>query len=255
MRNYILTLLIILSSCLFSDAANNITAEQQYDKASKLYKSGNYAEASMQYQNLVNDGKRSTALFFNLANCYYKTGDYAKAILNYERAKKISPADEDIEYNLKLANAKASDKIDPIPQLFYEKWWSIFITTFSPTEWAAFAIITLWIAVGIFLIYLFAKTVEKKKKSFYATTIVFAISVCLFIVARSANKLIYNYSFAIIMDSSAYAKSAPDEKGTNLFLLHNGTKVEVIEEQEGWKKIKIANGNTGWMANAALENI
>ena len=155
MRNYMLTLLLILSSCLLSTAANNLTAEQQYDKASKLYKSGNYAEASMQYQNLVNDGKKSTALFFNLANCYYKTGDYSKAILNYERAKKISPADEDIEYNLKLANAKASDKIDPIPQLFYEKWWSIFITTFSPTEWAAFAIITLWIAAGVFLIYLF----------------------------------------------------------------------------------------------------
>jgi hypothetical protein len=255
MRNCFLILLCILSSCFAVSAANNPTAEQQYEKASKLYKSGNYAEASMQYQNLVNDGKKSTALFFNLGNCYYKTGDYAKAILNYERAKKIAPADEDIEYNLKLANAKASDKIDPIPQLFYEKWWSIFITTFSPTEWSAFAIITLWIAAGIFLIYLFAKTVEKKKKSFYAATIIFGLSLCLFIVARSANRLIYNYSFAIIMDSSAYAKSAPDAKGTNLFLLHNGTKVEIVEEQEGWKKIKIANGNNGWMSNEALENI
>ena len=255
MRTIILLLGIFLCFDQTTHAGTTATAEQQYDKASKLYKSGNYAEASMQYQNLVNDSKRSTALFFNLGNCYYKTGDYAKAILNYERAKKIAPADEDIEYNLKLANAKASDKIDPIPQLFYEKWWSIFITTFSPTEWSAFAIITLWIAVGIFLIYLFAKTVEKKKKSFYAAAIIFSLSICLFIVARSANQLIYNYSFAIIMDSSAYAKSAPDEKGTNLFLLHNGTKVEVIEEQEGWKKIKIANGNTGWMANAALENI
>ena len=176
MRNYLLILLCILSSCFAVSAANNPTAEQQYEKASKLYKSGNYAEASMQYQNLVNDGKKSTALFFNLGNCYYKTGDYAKAILNYERAKKIAPADEDIEYNLKLANAKASDKIDPIPQLFYEKWWSIFITTFSPTEWSAFAIITLWIAAGMFLIYLFAKTVEKKKKSFYAATIIFGLS-------------------------------------------------------------------------------
>ena len=255
MRTIILILGIFFCFNQTTYAGTTATAEQQYDKASKLYKSGNYAEASMQYQNLVNDGKRSTALFFNLGNCYYKTGDYAKAILNYERAKKIAPADEDIEYNLKLANAKASDKIDPIPQLFYEKWWSIFITTFSPTEWSAFAIITLWIAVGIFLIYLFAKTVEKRKKSFYAATILFALSLCLFTVARSSNRLIYNYSFAIIMDSSAYAKSAPDEKGTNLFLLHNGTKVEVIEEQEGWKKIKIANGNTGWMANAALENI
>jgi len=255
MRNYFLILLCILSTCFAVSAANSPTAEQQYEKASKLYKSGNYAEASMQYQNLVNDGKKSTALFFNLGNCYYKTGDYAKAILNYERAKKIAPADEDIEYNLKLANAKASDKIDPIPQLFYEKWWSIFITTFSPTEWSAFAIITLWIAAGIFLIYLFAKTVEKKKKSFYAATIIFGLSLCLFIVARSANRLIYNYRFAIIMDSSAYAKSAPDAKGTNLFLLHNGTKVEIVEEQEGWKKIKIANGNTGWMSNEALESI
>ncbi|MFN6090968.1 MAG: SH3 domain-containing protein, partial [Bacteroidota bacterium] len=113
----------------------------------------------------------------------------------------------------------------------------------------------LWIAAGVFLIYLFAKTVEKKKKSFYAATIIFGLSLCLFIVARSANLLIYNYSFAIIMDSSAYAKSAPDAKGTNLFLLHNGTKVEIVEEQEGWKKIKIANGNTGWMSNEALENI
>ena len=255
MRNYFLIVLLILKSCFITVAANTLTAEQQYDEASKLYKSGNYAEASLQYQNLVNDGKRSTALFFNLGNCYYKNGDYAKAILNYERAKKISPADDDIEYNLKLATAKASDKIDPIPQLFYEKWWSVFITTVSPTEWSVFAIITLWVAAAIFLIYLFASSVRNKKKSFYIASIAIGISLCLFLVARASNALIYHYSYAIIMDSTAYAKSAPDEKSTNLFLLHNGTKVEVIEEQSGWKKIKIANGNAGWMLNGALENI
>jgi tetratricopeptide (TPR) repeat protein len=255
MRNYISLIALFLSSIFYAHASATLTPEQQYDKASKLYKSGNYAEASLQYQNLVNDGKRSTALFFNLGNCYYKNGEYAKAILNYERAKKIAPADDDIEYNLKLANAKASDKIDPIPQLFYEKWWSVFITSFSPTEWSAMAIITLWLAAGFFIIYLFAQTVLKKKRTFYVSIITFCISISLFLIAKAANTLIYHYSYAIIMDNSAYAKSAPDEKGTNLFLLHTGTKVEVVEEQADWKKIKIANGNTGWMSSSSLENI
>ena len=117
------------------------------------------------------------------------------------------------------------------------------------------ALALLWIAAGFFIYYLFAGTVEKKKKSFYVAIISFGLSVSLILIARSSYNLIYHYSYAIIMDSSAYAKSAPDEKGTNLFLLHNGTKVEVIEEQSGWKKIKIANGNTGWMSSEELENI
>lgn len=255
MKKQLTFIFVFTFYALMTNAITALTPEQQYDKASKLYKSGNYAEASLQYQNLVNDGKRSTALFFNLGNCYYKNGEYAKAILNYERAKKIAPADEDIEYNLKLATAKASDKIDPIPQLFYERWWSIFITSFSPTEWSAMAIITLWIAAGIFIVYLFAQAITVKKKSFYLAIGIAFISLSLFFVARASNVLIYHNSYAIIMENSAYAKSAPDEKGTNLFLLHNGTKVEVIEEQEGWKKIKIANGNTGWMSATTLENI
>lgn len=252
----IVTLAVILFISTIVAAGNSsVSPEGRYSNANKLYRSGNYAEAGIQFESLVNEGKRSAELFFNLGNCYYKEGDFAKAVLNYERAKRISPTDEDIIYNLKLANAQITDKIEPIPQLFYERWWEIFLNILSPTYWSAIAISILWIAAAFAILYLFGDTVAKKKSRFIVSGITFVISLFLFIIAGCSNSRLNNSKQAIVMSMGTYVKSSPDEKSTNLFMLHSGTKIDVIEEVSGWKKIEIANGNSGWMKNEDVEKI
>lgn len=249
-----LSLLLFISSIVVG-GNNGVSPEGRYSNANKLYRSGNYAEAGIQFESLVNEGKRSTELFFNLGNCYYKQGDFAKAVLNYERAKRISPTDEDIIYNLKLANSQITDKIEPIPQLFYERWWEIFLNILSPTYWSVMAISLLWIAAAFIILYLFGDTVAKKKTRFFAGGITLILSIFLFIIAGCSNNRLNNSKQAIVMSMGTYVKSSPDEKSTNLFMLHSGTKIDVIEEISGWKKIKIANGNAGWMKNEDVEKI
>jgi len=252
----IATLAIILFISTIVVAGNSgVSPEGRYSNANKLYRSGNYAEAGIQFESLVNEGKRSTELFFNLGNCYYKQGNFAKAVLNYERAKRISPTDEDITYNLKLANSQITDKIEPIPQLFYERWWDIFLNMLSPTYWSVIAISLLWIAAAFIILYLFGDTVAKKKSRFIAGGITLIVSLFLFVIAGCSNHRLNNSQQAIVMSMGTYVKSSPDEKSTNLFMLHSGTKIDVIEEVSGWKKIKIANGNSGWMKNEDVEKI
>ena len=250
LKFHITTIVLLLFVSTIVLAGNKKSApEGRYSNANKLYRSGNYAEAGVQFESLVNEGNRNTELFFNLGNCFYKQGDFAKAVLNYERARRISPADEDISYNLKLANTQITDKIEPIPQLFYERWWELFLNIISPTNWSILAILILWMAAVFAILYLFGDTVAKKKSRFIVSALMLVSSIFLFVIAGCSNQRLNNSQQAIVMSMSTYVKSSPDDKSTNLFMLHSGTKINVIEEVSGWKKIKIANGNSGWMKN------
>lgn len=254
LRRSVFLILLFISSVVTA-GNTGVSPEGRYANANKFYRSGNYAEAGVQYESLVNEGKRSTELFFNLGNCYYKQGDFAKAVLNFERARKISPTDEDITYNLKLANTQITDKIEPIPQLFYERWWELLLNFLSPTYWSIVAISFLWIAAAFAIMYLFGDTVAKKKSRFIISGLTLFISIILFLIAGFSNSRLNNSQQAIVMSTGTYVKSSPDEKSTNLFMLHSGTKIDVTDEVSGWKKIKIANGNSGWIKNEDVEVI
>ena len=60
---------------------------------------------------------------------------------------------------------------------------------------------------------------------------------------------------AIVTSASAYVKSSPDEKGNDLFIIHEGTKVEILDDYLAWKKIRIPNGSIGWLKNNEIEQI
>lgn len=247
---------VLLSICLtVSSSVMYADAGLIFEKANKLYREKKYPEAAELYQQIITSGVKSAAVYYNLGNAAYKQGQLSRAILNYERAKRLNPADENIQFNLKLAYSTTTDKIEPIPLLFYQRWWQQFLHLMSASGWAVSAVIGFWLALGSGVLYLTAGSVTRKRNAFLLMAAFFLVSLGMHYFAYASNHLIHGRDAGIIIETSTYVKSSPDEKSTNLFMLHEGTRIEVTDSIAGWKQIRIANGNVGWMEERALEEI
>ena len=251
----IIVFCLLLTGLLHFNSVASPSPDKEFDKANVHYRSGEYDEAIKTYEQLIKSGYRSPAVFYNLGNAYYKKEDIARAIVNYERALKLSPQDEDILFNLRLANLNTVDKIEPLPQLFYQQWWNQFITRLSVDQWSRLGIIAFWIAAVFGVLYIFGNRIWMKKSGFFGGVLFIICGIFLLYAARMQHERVEGRKSAVIIESSAYVKSSPDDKSVNLFMLHAGTKIDVLDELRGWKKIKIANGNIGWINYSLIEVI
>ncbi len=226
-----------------------------FKQANKTYRSGDYAKAIELYEQILKSSYSSPSVYFNLGNAYYKQDDFAHAILNYERAKKMNSQDDDVLFNLKMANLNTVDKIEPVPQLFYEIWWQNFINSFETDKWAKISIVCLWLTFILAILYVFAGSITFRKIWFVSAFFGISGFLMLLFITYSSSTQINSNKAAIIINASAYVKSSPDEKSTNLFMLHAGTRIEILDQLQNWKKIKIANGNVGWILKEDVEII
>lgn len=230
-------------------------ASQTFEEGNRLYLQAKYAEGITQYEKVVERGNESGDLYFNLGNAYYKSGKIQKAILNYERAKQLLPGDEDIQFNLQLANLQVTDKIDAVPKLFVYRWFDSLIAMFSLTTmgWIVYTFFLLTLAA--FAYFLFAPTYLQKRVSMF---IGFVLSAALILTMIGFGVQSYkesNTEFAIVMSDAANIKSAPDSKGNDLFVLHKGLKLQVLDSVNHWRKIRLADGKVGWIPEDDCEII
>jgi tetratricopeptide (TPR) repeat protein len=239
-----------LSASLFAQ-----TPQSTFEEGNKAYVEKNYEKAIGFFESLIKSNQVSAEVYFNLGNAYYKTGNYSSAIINYERAKKLKPSDEDIDFNLRLANLNTIDKIEPAPQVFYVKWWNDFVNGSSIESHAKKGLMYLWIALAVSLIYVFVNISFIKRIAFFITIILLSCGLFTIYISQKQMTEMHDNKSAIIIPTSTYVKGSPDENSINLFMLHSGTKVTVIDELQNWKRIRIANGNEGWIAAGTIEII
>ncbi|MCC6384683.1 MAG: tetratricopeptide repeat protein [Bacteroidia bacterium] len=232
-------------------------ANQQmlFDSANTLYQHQKYSEAVSLYNQMIQSGFVSAEIYFNLGNAYYKTADIPASILNYERALRLKPDDPDIEFNLKLANSLTIDKIEPIPQVFYKKWWKSFILKSSALKRALAASLLLWICFICVAAWLFIPPARIRKIAFSLSLVSLAFATGLFLLAYAQQHYLNNSKEGIIFQTNVYVKSSPDENSNNLFMLHGGAKVQLIDELNEWKRIRLPNGHEGWLRNEAVQKI
>jgi len=226
-----------------------------FEQANKFYMDQSYEKAAETYEKVLVAGKIAPEIYFNLGNAYYKTGNIAAAVLNFERAKRLRPSDPDIAYNLRMTNLNTIDKIEPVPQLFYERWWEDFVYEGSVNTRAIIVVILFWCALLTAGLYLFSNMVVVKKTAFFVTILLVITGSFACYLTYLQNHHLNEHKAAVIFAESAYAKSSPDDKSANLFLLHAGTRIEVLDALKGWKKVRIANGNEGWITEDAIEII
>ncbi len=251
-RQFALLLLFSLSTFLFAQKKDALTI---FHEANMAYQKQDYSKSVSLYEELLKDGNISSEVYFNLGNSYFKEGNVPKAIINYERAKKLSPDDEDVAFNLKIASLKVVDRIDNVPEVFYKRWIRSMATILPANTWSIVFVIMIWMVFMSAGFYVFTHRSAMKKVSFISCIIFSIFAVSTYMMSARSYSISEVEEQAIIISSSVYVKSSPDEKGNDLFILHEGTKVEVLEPFEGWKKIRIANGTIGWLKINEIEKI
>jgi len=223
-------------------------AEQTlFEQGNAQYAKTNYKAAVESYQKILNNGYQSEAVYFNLGNAYYKLGEIPLALLYYEKARKLAPGDDDINFNIQFANLKTTDKIDEAPQLFLMNWWHSIILVASVNTLSTIGILFFLAGFGLLAYYLFAQSISLKKASFYSGVVVIALGLCSIFIAGRQVAYFESHHEAIVFSPSVTAKSGPDNNAKNLFVIHDGTKVTIVENNSGWIKIRLLNGSEGWI--------
>jgi tetratricopeptide (TPR) repeat protein len=233
----------------------NDEANALFIKGNQYYAKAQYKDALVAYQKILNEGYQSAAVYFNMGNASYKTDDIPSALLYYEKAHKLSPNDDDINFNIRLVNLKTTDKIDEIPEFFVTKWWRSFILSSSVKTLSVLSIILMLLASAILIVYFFANALLVKKVSFYAAIVLFFAAFLTIFIASQQISYFDGHRQAIVFDGSVTVKSGPGEQLNTLFVIHEGAKVNILENNSGWTKIKLANGNEGWIRKSAIKDI
>jgi tetratricopeptide (TPR) repeat protein len=228
-------------------AQSSASYENWLVEGNAAYNEGNYEQAMTLYSQVEESGMESAILYFNMGNTYYKMKSFPMAILYYEKALKLDPGNEDIRVNLEIANMAVVDKINILPQSFLVRWWNGLKSSFSADGWA-------WVSVAVFgvlllclFLFLMSRRTGVRKAGFFVGLL---MVVCLVLSVLFAVDQYHDLKYqdeAIVMSPTVTVKSSPSENGVNLFVLHEGAKVRIIDSMKDWNKIKIADGSLGYL--------
>ncbi len=247
----------ILLSLLITGILNGFASntDKLIEGANRAYNEGLYDSALSVYQKVYDSGLESGELYYNMGNAHYKNGDIANAILYYEKARKILPNDENIEYNLSIANSMIVDKIEKVPELFYDQWWQFMFNIVDADTGSVFLLIIFSLFVVSLGIFVLAKTRKNRKLTFYISLSLFVLTIVSgALTYQKYNRALINKE-AIVFDPSVTVKSSPTQNAVDLFVIHEGTKVKIIDRIDNWSEIKIRNGSVGWLPETSIREI
>ncbi len=245
---------VCLSFVICHFTCSPVGAQTKAD-ADSAYVQGNYQKAIEVYSALLKEGQ-SADIYYNLGNAYYRTEEITQAILAYERALRLSPGDADIRFNLQLARSKTVDRIVPQTQFFAVTWYRSLVNSFSADGWAYASLLALALAIVLALLYLFSSPLWLRKVGFFGAGLMLIAFLLSNLFAWQQQHDLTQRHAAIIIQSAVPVKSTPAANGTDLFILHEGTKVEVTDNtMEEWKEIAVPDGNQGWVQTNQIELI
>ena len=251
----ILTFSIVMffSSDMFGQTAS--ASESLFKTANNAYNEGEYDSALNVYHLIEKEQVESAGLYYNMGNAYFKNNDIASAILFYEKAKKLEPNNEDIEYNLSIANSLIIDKIEKVPELFFKNWWNYFYNVLNADAWTAISLVSWFILIFLVGVFILTKRRGTRKLAFYFGVLFLFSSVATFGLASQKYYFGKEHKEAIIFTPTITVKSSPTTSAVDLFVVHEGTKVRIQDEVNDWLKIKISDGSVGWLPVGSLKEI
>ncbi len=238
-----------------ADTTAAVVSVMTKTEADSAYAREDYRTAVEAYENLLQAGENAD-IYYNLGNAYYRLDDITRAVLNYERALRLSPGDDDIRFNLQMAREKTIDKIIPESEMFFVTWYREIVNIAGTDGWARIAIVALGLLIVLALVYLFAERLVLRKIGFFGGLVMIVIFLLSNLFAWQQYKQLMARKGAIIVSSAAPVRSTPAKNGTDLFVLHEGTKVEITDDSmKDWKEIKVADGKEGWIETSLIEVI
>lgn len=255
MKKTIISFVLALIACTWINAQEQLLADTLLQRAAQAYAEGKYDISAAYYEDVLASQGQSYQLYYNLGNAYYKAANYPKAILYYERAMLLNPRDPDLQFNLELCQAHVVDKIQPLGEILFVRWYKQIQRCCSSNAWAAISLAGFAIFVLCLALYFFTKRRLLKKLSFSLGIISVVITIFSLVNAGALYKAYQHPDKAIVFAPTVTVKSSPDQSGTDLFLLHEGTKVRIKSRLGAWVEIELADGNVGWMPESCIEII
>mgnify|MGYP000030847020 CR=1 FL=1 len=245
-------LLCVLSTTIF---VAQTTTTNLFEKGNLNYKEGNYLEAIALFKKIEAKDSVSSTLYFNIANSYYKLNNVANTIYYYEKALKIDPLNTDAANNLEFARRMTIDTIEELPKTFLQKIEANFIQKLSYNQWSVLAVIFSFLAASLFLLFYFS-SISNRKRVYFVTSILafFLLAITIGISYNQYKKAIHTKT-AIIFTSKVSVNNAPTTNSDEVFVLHEGTKVMVLDAVDNWKKIKLTDGKIGWISSSDLKEL
>lgn len=245
----IFTLSMFLCATLFAFAVSKAEGDALYEKEQ-------YEEAAKVYETLLHDNGMSAEVYYNLGNCYYKMDLIPQAILNYERAYLLNPGDGDIRANLALARGKTIDKVVPPSEMFFVTWWRAITHSMSIGKWILLAVLSfVLLLVGVGL-YMFSSPLLVRKIGIHGAMVLLVVVIVANCAAATQFDSLVDSRAAIVTAPSVSVKSSPSDRSTDLFLIHEGSKVEILDASMGeWMEVKFEEGKQGWIPVSAAEKI
>jgi len=248
-------LLLMLMPSSFANAQVREYADSLWDAAVISYGAEDYSSALNSFKSLEKAGFVSSELFTNIADSEYKTGNVPGAILYYERALKLDPSNKDASYNLNICRARCQDRIEQVPEFFLKTWSRKLCYSLSSNVWAVLALILLGVAAVLVLVWLLSRRTALRKSGFFGAIACLLVCFLCFANASSQKMEYQTRDSAVIMRPVCSAKSSPSASGADLFVLHEGTKVLILDAVGDWTNISIADGRQGWVLSREIEVI
>ncbi|MFV0505831.1 MAG: tetratricopeptide repeat protein [Bacteroidales bacterium] len=249
------TLFISILLIFVSINAKAIEIDSLFEQGNAMFNASNYAEAIDKYETLIDSGYKSDELYYNLGNSYYRMGEIASAILNYERALVLKPSNENAQYNLHLANTKIVDIIGEVQQPFFEKWEENISKQLSSNLWSVINYILLLLALVCTMIFIMTRRVSVRRIFFLLGLLALVLmGVSINMSFEQARSRLDN-PYSIVMSQRVQVKSSPSSTSSNLFIIHEGLKVKIVDKVGEWYEIQLSDGNQGWVSSSEVERI
>lgn len=224
-------------------------------KGNQAYAEENYESAITYYDSVITAGYESAKLYYNMGNAYFKQNELAYALLYYERAKQLAPGNAKIQHNLAFARQKQKDDIEQLPVMFYVKWWQTINELFSLKTWALLAIVFAFVVSAFWILFIASRSKGAQRRFFWISFITSIIFIILMIIT------IRNYTHqqeekeAIVFASVITGKSSPDADSKDLFVIHEGLKVHILNKIGDWYEVRLPDGTVGWLPGESIKVI
>ena len=218
-----------------------------FQAANSLYQEGKYELALEKYGEIILMGYESADLYYNMGNAAYRANSIGYAILYFEKALKLDPGHEDAANNLEFASRYRVDTFEEVPELFIRSWTRAFFLLLSERAWSLLALILFTVIISSILIYVYSRKLLLKKLGFFVAIVAVFLFFLSFTGALKRHRSITKPESAIILTPSVVVRSSPSESGTELFILHEGTRVRINESVTGWQNIRVIDGREGWI--------
>ena len=223
--------------------------------ADSAYVKGNYEKAVKLYGKLA-EQTPTADVCYNLGCAYYRIDDIAHSVLWFERALKLDPSNKDVLFNLELARTKTIDKIVPQHEFILFTYFRSMTNWFSLRTWTIVGLLSFVLMLASLLLFWGAGSIFMRKVAFSSAVLMLLVSILSNVCALQQKNFKQVHTSGIITTPAVTVKSTPAENGNDLFVLHEGSKVEILDSSlKEWCEVTIADGKQGWIPKKSFDLI